>query len=31
MNFVVLSFAITKEPDLTVGLRLIGKILFFWV
>jgi len=31
MNFVILSFAITKEPDLFSGLALIGKILFFWV
>ncbi|CAG1064936.1 Peptidoglycan O-acetyltransferase [uncultured bacterium] len=31
MNFVILGFAITKEPDLASGLRVIGKILFFWV
>ena len=31
MNFVVLSFALTKEPDLAEGIRVIAKILFFWV
>ena len=31
MNFVILGFAITKEPDLTSGLSVLGKILFFWI
>lgn len=31
MNFVILSFAITKESGLAEGLRVIVKILFFWM
>lgn len=31
INFVILGFAITKEPDLENGLRVLSKILFFWV
>ncbi|MBZ0220872.1 MAG: hypothetical protein K8I01_10630 [Candidatus Methylomirabilis sp.] len=31
MNFVILGFAITKEPDLPSGLAVIGRILFFRV
>jgi alginate O-acetyltransferase complex protein AlgI len=31
MNFVILSFAITKESDLADGIRVLGKILFFWM
>jgi len=31
INFVILGFAITKEPDLQSGLQVLSKILFFWV
>ena len=31
MNFVILGFAITKEPDLESGIKVLAKILFFWV
>lgn len=31
MNFVIFGFAITKEPDLASGLRVLGKMLLFWV
>ncbi len=31
INFVILSFAITKEPDLASGLHVLIKILLFWV
>lgn len=30
MNFVLLSFAITKEPDMKAALSVYRAIFFFW-